>query len=131
MAGLPTDEIPVLKDVEDEDKAPKKKDQKAAEEESSSSSSSDSSSDEGLPTSPGAEKPPTSESGDPVAEVLHPQDAPDDGSTGVLMVETINLYNEPFESTQEIKVSFVGFLKSCPGPLCMFIYLFCIKCFRR
>ncbi len=104
MAGLPTDEIPVLKDVEDEDKAPKKKDQKTEEE----SSSSDSSSDEGLPTSPGAEKPPTSESGDPVAEVLHPQDAPDDGSTGVLMVETINLYNEPFESTQEIKVSFVG-----------------------
>ncbi len=127
MAGLPTDEIPVLKDVEDEDKAPKKKDQKAAEEESTSSSS-DSSSDEGLPTSPGAEKSPTSESGDPVAEVLHPQDAPDDGSTGVLMVETINLYNEPFESTQEIKVSLLA--GGC-RPLCMVVYLFCIKCFRR
>ena len=65
IAGLPTEEIPALKEIEKEEAA---------------STDSSSSSDE---------------------EVGSSASAP--SKDGVLMVETINIYNEPYENTQEVK----------------------------
>ena len=66
IAGLPAEEIPVLKELE--------KDEQEA---TSTSSSSPVEGGETLATSPTDDSP--------------------------LMVETINIYNEPYESTQEVK----------------------------
>lgn len=82
MAGLPTDEIPALKEVEQESTTPEAETSGISPEEDAAITEK---SAETAATGEDSSKKPSNDA-------------------GILMVETINLYNEPYENTPEIKV---------------------------